>query len=375
MISYLEEEERLIGIKGPRGVGKTTLLLQYLKQIDLDQKGENLYVSLDHIWFLDNKLYNLTDKFVKRGGKVLALDEVHKYPNWSQELKNIHDDFTQLKVVFTGSSLLEILNARADLSRRAVVHDMQGLSFREYLSLETGFHLPQLSLSQILNTHVECSSLILEKLKPFVHFQSYLKQGYYPFYLQSQKNYTTKLDSVINLILEIELPLLRQTDISYARKMKQLLLILAESSPFVPNLTKMAERIGINRKTLLLYIHYLEEAKLIRSIHKDSKGITRLQKPDKILLDNTSLSLLLSPSSDIGSLRETFFTNQLNHHHKIAYPVKGDYIIDDQFLFEIGGKTKSSKQIEGIPNAFRVLDDIEFGNGNTIPLWLFGFLY
>lgn len=375
MISVLEDEEGLLGIKGPRGVGKTTLLLQFLKQIDTEQKGEYLYASLDNIWFLNNKVYDLADMFVKRGGKFLALDEVHKYPNWSQELKNIHDDFTKLKVVFTGSSLLQILNARADLSRRAVVYDMQGLSFREYLILETGIHFPEFNLNQILKTHIECSSSVLEKIKPFVHFQTYLKHGYYPFYLQSKKNYHAKLDAVINMILEIELPMLRQTDISYARKMKQLLLILAESSPFVPNLTKMAERIGINRKTLLLYIHYLEEAKLIISVHKDSKGITRLQKPDKILPDNTNLSLLLSPSSDIGSLRETFFSNQLSYKHQITYPEKGVFLIDDQFLFEIVGKSKSAKQIEGTANAFRVLDEIEFGNNNTIPLWLFGFLY
>jgi hypothetical protein len=409
MISFLDEEERLIGIKGARGVGKTTILLQYLKKNDPNISGKYLYASLDHVWFLENSLYDLASDFQKQGGKFLALDEVHRYPNWSQELKNIYDDFNDLKVVFTGSSLLQILNARADLSRRALVFHMQGLSFREYLSIESKQEFGVITLADIVNNHARIASDILNKIKPYAYFNEYLLTGYYPFYLQSKKFYHEKINEIdiknlasnftstegeflikdsmwrlelinntheiINLILEIELPMLRKTDISYARKMKQLLLVLAESVPFVPNFTKLAERIGLNRKTLLLYIDYLEEAQLVRILNKEAKGITRFQKPDKLLPDNTNIPNALSKTVDKGTLRETFFVNQLAYKHQVQYPEKGDYTIDKQYIFEIGGKNKKQSQIAELDNAYLVLDDIEIGYSNKIPLWLFGFLY
>lgn len=375
MISFLEEKERLIGLKGSRGVGKSTLLLQYLKKQDKPQSGEYLYASLDHIWFLKNTAYGLAKEFYKRGGKILALDEVHRYPNWSQELKNINDDFKGLKVVFTGSSLLEILNARADLSRRAVVYPIQGLSFREFVRLQTNIEIPSIKLEDLLKDHAEITMEINKKIKPYAYLDDYLSWGYYPFYLEHKNNVGRKIEEIINMILEIELPLLRQTDISYARKLKLLLLILAESAPFVPNISKLAEKIEINRKTLLIYIQLLEEANLIKTLQKDSKGISRFQKPDKLLPENTNISIQLSSGINKGTIRETFFVNQISYQHEIEYSEIGDYKVDRQYIFEIGGKTKKGKQLEESEGSYLVLDDIEYGYSNKIPLWLFGFLY
>lgn len=367
---------RLIGIKGARGIGKTTLLLQFIK-IHLSGETEKaLYVSLDNIWFSNHTLMDLVDYFVKRGGKNLFLDEVHKYPNWSQELKNIYDDFPALKVVFTGSSLLELLNARADLSRRANVYDMQGLSFREYLNIETGIPLETHSLEAILQNHIKIAEDIALKIKPLQYFENYLKTGYYPFYKENPDWYFISLHEIINLMLEIELPQLRGVDLAYVHKIKQLLLIISESVPFVPNVSKISEKIGINRTTLLLYLHYLEEIGLTLNLYKAAGGMSKLQKPDKIFLENTNLMMALSPKfTNMGTMRETFFANQLSYKHKISYAAQGDFLIDGTTVFEIGGKNKNTKQIKNLANAFVAADNLEFGFNNTIPLWLFGFLY
>jgi len=368
---------RLIGIRGARGVGKTTLLLQYMKQfLSKDKDTSALYVSLDNIWFSERRLIELIDDFVKRGGKYLFADEVHKYPNWSQELKNAYDDYPELKIVFTGSSLLEILNARADLSRRAVVYQMYGLSFREYLNMSLSENFPIYSLQDILENHREISSEILKKIKPLQYFNRYLERGYYPFSFEMEELYYSQLEEVVNLILEIELPLLRGVDISYVAKLKQLLLIIAESAPFKPNVQKMSEHIGINRATLVSYLHYLQETHLIKHLYKDSTGMSKLQKPDKIFLENTNLAYVLAAHrANIGNLRETFFFNQLDYRHKVEYSENGDFIIDKKYTFEIGGKSKSNRQIYMLQNAYIAADDMEYGFDNKIPLWLFGFLY
>jgi hypothetical protein len=377
--SLLEEihwDARLIGIKGARGVGKTTLLLQYIKLKLKDQLQQSLYVSLDNIWFSNNTLSYLVDHFVKRGGKFLFLDEVHKYPNWSQELKNIYDDYPSLKVVFTGSSLLEILNARADLSRRAIVYHMQGLSFREYIGLETGHVFPKISLSTLLKKHIELAKEINVKIKPLQYFDQYIQNGYYPFYKEQPSLYSIRIEEVINLMLEIELPMLRKVDIAYIHKIKQLLLIIAESVPFIPNITKLSEKIGLQRGTLLSYLHYLDEIGLTKNLFKVAEGISKLQKPEKIFLENTNLMFTLSAeNSNKGNIRETFFVNQLSYQHKVNYAEQGDFTIDMKYTFEVGGKNKKNKQIETVKNAFVVADDIEYGSFNKIPLWMFGFLY
>ncbi|HLP73529.1 MAG TPA: AAA family ATPase [Bacteroidales bacterium] len=368
-------DARMIGIKGARGVGKTTLLLQYIRKFhEFDPSA--LYVSLDDIWFSENRLSDLADRFVKQGGKILFLDEVHKYPEWSRELKNIYDDLPELKIVFTGSSLLEILSAGADLSRRAVVYRMQGLSFREYINFETGLDLPVISLADILSKHLKLSKEIVDEVKPLRYFPSYISNGYYPYYKEVPELYHIRLGEVINMIIEIELPMLKGVDPVYVNRLKQMLLIIAESAPFIPNISKLSERTGINRNTFVLYLSWMNDAGLIKNIYRNTAGITRLQKPDKILLENSNIAFAVnSDKPDPGSLRETFFVNQLSFDHKITYPEKGDFLVDGSLLFEIGGRNKSNRQLPDTANSFIASDDIEYGNRNKIPLWLFGFLY
>lgn len=368
-------EARLIGIKGSRGVGKTTLLLQHIKK-NLPLNEKVLYVSLDNIWFSENKLVDLADQFVKRGGEYLFLDEVHKYPNWSQEIKNIYDDYSQLKIVFTGSSLLEILNARADLSRRAIVYTMQGLSYREFLAIKAGVSIGVYSLEQIIKNHVEIAREINSQLRPLQYFDAYLRAGYYPFFTEIEALYHSRIEEIVNMILEIELPLLRKVEVSYVTKIKQLLQIISSSVPFIPNITKLSERIGVNRSTFVTYLYFLEEAGITINLFKDADGISRLQKPDKIYLENTNLmQAYAGRNANIGSMRETFFLNQIGYKNKVDYTSKGDFLVNKKYTFEIGGISKNDQQIKGVKNSFIVSDNIEYGTGNKIPLWLFGCMY
>jgi uncharacterized protein len=377
--SFMQEvnwNARLIGIKGARGVGKTTLLLQYLKINFTDNKALTLYVSLDSFAFRGKTLLGLADEFVRNGGKHLFLDEVHKYPNWAQELKNIYDDYSELQIVFTGSSLLEILNSRADLSRRVVIYHMQGLSFREFIMLETGIYFAQLTLESILKDHLHLAGLINAKIKVFPHFEKYLKQGYYPFYREELDLYEHRVEEVINMMIEIELPLLRGMDIGLVPKIKQLLVIISESVPFVPNIVNLSQKIEIHRTTLMSYLFYLQELGLTYHLLKEARGSVRLQKPAKIYLENTNLMYVLySFSANRGNVRETFFANQVGYKHKISFHEKTDFLVDNTYAFEIGGKDKSKKQITCIENAYIVSDEIEYGYQNKIPIWLFGFLY
>ena len=362
--SFMQEvnwNARLIGIKGARGVGKTTLLLQYLKINFTDNRALTLYVSLDSFAFRGKTLLGLADEFVRNGGKHLFLDEVHKYPNWAQELKNIYDDYSELQIVFTGSSLLEILNSRADLSRRVVIYHMQGLSFREFIMLETGIFFAPLTLESILKDHLHLAGLINAKIKVFPHFEKYLKQGYYPFYREELDLYEHRVEEVINMMLEIELPLLRGMDIGLVPKIKQLLGIISESVPFVPNIVNLSQKIEIHRTTLMSYLFYLQELGLTYHLLKEARGSVRLQKPAKIYLENTNLMYVLSSfSANRGNVRETFFANQVGYKHKISYHEKTDFLVDNTYAFEIGGKDKSKKQITGIENAYIVSDEIEY---------------
>lgn len=345
LMDEINWEARMIGIKGARGVGKTTLMLQYIKK-HFEHDPAVLYVSLDDIWFSDNKLADLADRFVKQGGKLLFLDEVHKYPGWSGELKNIYDDFPELKIVFTGSSLLEIMNARADLSRRAIIYRMQGLSFREYLNFELGLKLNSHSLDEVLHNHLKISSEVTSEIKPLKHFSRYLREGYYPFYKEIPELYYTRLGEIINMIIEIELPLLRGVDVSYSSKLKQMLLIISESAPFIPNISKLSERTGINRNTFISYLNFLCEAGLLRNLYRDSRGITRLQKPEKIFLENTNIAFALGNGlPEKGNIRETFFANQLSYGHSLTIPENGDFLADNSRTFEIGGRGKDNKQL------------------------------
>lgn len=376
LMAEINWNARLIGIKGARGIGKTTLLLQYIKLHLSDRLDEVLYVSLDAIWFNTNSLVDLVKDFEQKGGKYIFLDEVHKYSGWAQELKNIYDDYPELKIVFTGSSLLEILNARADLSRRAVIYNMQGFSFREYLGIETGIRFERITLADLLAQHTDKAREVNEQIKPFQHFDNYLQHGYYPYYKEESDLYFMRLGEVLNMMLEIELPLLRQIDLAYVAKIKQLLTVIAESVPFIPNVSKLSEKIGINRSTLLSYLHYLDEIELTRNLFRSSEGISLLQKPSKIYLENTNLLYLLAQeNANRGNLRETFFANQVGYAYELNYAEQGDFTVNNQYTFEIGGKDKTEKQVKGLDNAYIVSDDITHGFHHKIPLWLFGFLY
>ncbi len=369
---------RLIGIKGARGCGKTTLLLQHLKNnhIDLVSTGKALFVSLDNIWFAKNSLLDLADSFTKNGGKILYLDEVHKYENWPIYIKNIYDDYPELQVVFTGSSLLQILDARADLSRRPVMYKMQGLSFREYLTIKTGNDFQKLPLEEILMNHTKYAFDICNKIKPFEHFNEYLKTGYYPFFMEGLDTYYMRLEETVNMILEMELPLLRKIDIAYVPKIKKLLAVIAESSPFMLNTSKISGAMELNRTTLLSYLKSLTDAKLIESLFKDLKGVSSLQKPDKIFLENTNLMYLYQGKNvDEGNVRETFLLNQLDYNQTVEFSEVSDFFVNDKYTIECGGKSKTGEQIKTLENAFVAADGIEIGSGSKIPLWLFGFLY
>ena len=369
---------RLIGIKGSRGCGKTTLLLQHLKNnhMDLVSSGKALFVSLDNIWFSKNSLLDLAESFSKNGGKILYLDEVHRYEDWPIYIKNIYDDYPELQIVFTGSSLLQILDARADLSRRSVMYNMQGLSFREFLNIKTGNNFQELSLEEILNNHFKNAFDICDKVKPFEYFDEYLKTGYYPFFMEGMDTYYMKLEETINMILDVELPLLRKIDIAHISKIKKLLAIIAESSPFMLNASKLSGAMELNRTTLLSYLKSLTDAKLIDSLFKNLKGVSSLQKPDKIFLENTNLMYLYQGTKvDEGNIRETFLVNQLSYNQTVEFSKESDFFVNDKYTIECGGKSKTGEQIKNLENAFVAADGIEIGSGSKIPLWLFGFLY
>jgi len=373
-MAWLQQSERLIGIKGSRGVGKTTLLLQYAKKF-LHQEPF-IYISLDNLYFTENKIFDFADEFVKNGGKYLLIDEVHHYPGWSVELKNIYDTQSGLKVIYTGSSLLHLIRGRADLSRRSVSYTLPGLSLREYINFTENTDFSAFSLSEILESHTVLAKKVWSIVKPVKKYKEYVEIGYYPFFLEGQENYRGKLMEVILQVLESDIPLIAGVNISHVNKLKQLLYVISESVPFKPNIEKLSERIGISRNTLKDYLYYLGEALLINSLTIKGKGISRLSKPEKIYLHHPNLMFALSGSSaDTGNLRETFFYNQVSVKHLVNYARKGDFLVDDHLVFEIGGKSKTRKQIKGLEKSFLAIDNIETGYLNEIPLWLFGFLY
>ena len=374
-INSVDWSNRLIGIKGARGVGKTTLLLQYIK---LNHKLDSsvIYASLDNLHFQNNTLVDFTESFVQRGGRFMYLDEVHRYKNWGIELKNIYDDYPELKIVFTSSSILELRKARADLSRRAVMYEMPGLSLREFLKFETGLDLPAFSINDLINDHIDITTDFIGKFKPLQYFQEYLKYGFYPYYLENLKSFHQKLEEVIQTVLDVDIPQFQEMQISHIKKLKKLLYVISASSPFKPNIQKLSEKIEISRNTLKIYLNYLEEARIINQLEASTKGVSVLQKPEKIYLHDTNLIYVLAPEKlEIGSVRETFFYNQVNVNNIITSSKVADFLVNDKYTFEVGGKTKSSKQISGIADAYIVKDNIEMGFDNKIPLWLFGFLY
>ncbi len=382
LLGEIEWENRLIEIKGARGTGKTTLLLQRAKQ--LQSTAVVLYTSLDLPYFYSNSLFELADEFYKKGGKYLFLDEIHKYPNvkigqdWSNEVKSIYDSFPDLMIVYSGSSLLHLHAGNGDLSRRKASYELHGLSYREFLNFSYSFDFEKFSLIELLRDHVSIARTINEQIKPLAYFQEYLQIGYYPFFKESIPNYSSRLQNVINLIIESDIPATVSIPSDNTEKLKKLLGAISSSVPYTPNLKALSVNLSIaDTRTTLKYLTLLENAGLIKQLSTESIGNKILQKPDKIYLQNTNLLYVLSHNQpDMGTVRETFFYNQLMKQYPVTYPKVGDFLVNNELLFEVGGRAKTQKQIESYNGPkYIVADRIEIGFANKIPLWLFGFLY
>lgn len=367
MFHQINWQNRLVGLTGPRGVGKTTLVLQYIREnLTLH---ETLYVTAEDFYFAGNRLLDLADFFVKSGGKYLFIDEIHKYPDWSKELKLIYDYHRHLKVVFTGSSVLDIKKGSSDLSRRAIIYGMQGLSFREYLALFHGVEAPKFTLQEILDHRVDLPQIP----HPLPLFANYLKKGYYPF--ASEDDFGLRLRQVINQTLETDIPVYAGMNVSTGRKLRQLMAIVAERVPFKPNMSKISEILNISRNNIADYLMYIEEAGMIAQLRTATGGVRGLGKVDKVYLDNTNLVYnLAGENQNTGNTRETFFLNQLRVNHEIFSSPTADFKVDN-LDFEIGGRNKGSKQIINVEKGFIVKDGIEKGFLNVIPLWHFGLMY
>lgn len=371
----IDWNDRLIGLMGARGTGKTTLLLQWLKEQNLPSI-KAAYFSMDDLYFSSHSLKETARAFHKNGGKILVLDEVHKYKNWSSEIKNIYDFFPSLKVVFTGSSIIELSRQQGDLSRRAVMYELPGLSFREYLQMKKLHSFKPLSLEKIISDPTKLKALFPKDFRPYEYFGSYFQKGYYPFILESEVSVHQKINQMIRTIVESDMAELKDFDIRNAKKMLQLVYIIAQQVPFKPNITQLAEKTGIHRNTINNYLYFLEQARLIHLLQPKGTSINTLKRPDKIYLSNTTLQYALAEEKvNIGSARETFFYSQLFLNHKVQAPAKGDFIIDNKYIFEVGGVAKNQKQTAGLKNAFIVSDDLEYPQGKHLPLWMFGMTY
>lgn len=375
LFDQIKWNNRLIGIKGSRGTGKTTLLLQYLKGLNLKPK-EAAYFTLDDLYFTANSLVETAEQFYRGGGKFLFLDEVHKYEGWSRHIKNLYDFYPDLKIVFTGSSIIDIAREEADLSRRALMYHLQGLSYREYLSFLKVLSVPAFTLEELLDPDRHWRKAFPSNFRPMEHFNNYLRHGYYPFFAEDPESLSDRLQQLIRIIVEYDMAELHDFDIRNARKMLQLFYILATNVPYKPNITELAQKSSVHRNTITNYLSFLEQAQLIRQLYHTGISIATLQKPEKIYLDNTNLAYALSNiQPNEGNLRETFFANQVAAKYKLNYTNTGDFIVNGKWTFEIGGKNKSRKQIKDLQNAYRVIADIEFPATDALPLWLFGFLY
>jgi len=366
---------RLIGIKGARGTGKTTLLLQWLKEQNLPA-GKAAYFSLDDLYFTVNSLKDTAAQFYKNGGSVLVLDEVHKYRNWSLEIKNLYDFYPGLKIIFTGSSIVDITRQEGDLSRRALLYELHGLSYREYLSMQGIIHLPVIKLEDLLYNVAEIKTKMAPEFRPLEYFENYLNFGYYPFGLPEMSTVHQRINQLVRTIVEVDMAELKDFDLRNAKKLLQLVYVIAQQVPFKPNITSLAAKTGIHRNTLNNYLYYLEQAKIISLLFPAGNSTAILQKPEKIFLNNTTLLYALAEQKpEIGTVRETFFLSQLQPFHQVNMPKQGDFRINGKQTFEVGGKGKSKKLLMGVPNSWVVKDELEFPVMNAIPLWMFGLLY
>lgn len=367
-------KQRMIGIKGPRGAGKTTLMLQHFKY-DLGLPPEALFITADHTWFYNHTLLDTANDWYKQGGKILFIDEVHKYENWSVELKNIYDGLPEMQVIFSASSALDIYRGERDLSRRVVSYLLSGLSFREYLIFTNGLSIDPFKLEDFNNNHQKLSRKITDGFRPLPAFRKYLEFGYLPIIIEGEDTYRMKLNQIINTIVDTDLAYIVSYNSGTATKVKKLLGVIAESVPFKPNIAALARKLDLSRDSVYQYIYQLQDARLLNTLSSEGKGVSTLQKPDKIFLENTNLAFALKEKPDIGNIRETFVLNQLlNAGLKVSAPTEGDFDIDG-LTIEVGGKGKNSSQVKHLENYLIAADDIETGVGNKIPIWLFGFLY
>ena len=367
-------DSSVIGIMGERGVGKTTMLLQRIKE-KYANPDDTFYISLDHYWFGTHELQDLIKFMYKRGITEFYIDEVHKYKGWSGILKTLVDELHDLRIVYTGSSLLEIDNAKVDMSRRQTPYTLKGMSFREYLEYEGILKINAVTLEELLENHVPIAMDIVSKTKVLVAFDTYLHTGVYPFYRDAGKDFLVRLKEVVDTVIESDLPAVEIITYDTVDKCKKLLMIIAENVPLQPNVDKLATSLGTTRDTLLKLLYKLDKAEILELLTVELKSYKKLVNPKKIYLGNTNLMYALSPKIEIGTLRETFCIDQCASVGTVQMPPKGDFLVNGKYLFEVGGEGKTFDQIADIPNSYLAVDGIEPGYGARIPLWMFGLLY
>ena len=369
-------EKQLVGIRGSRGVGKTTLMRQYIKQHYGVDAGEALYCVMDSLYFTNHSLLDLAEHFHLMGGKHLFLDEVHKYPTWSKEVKEIIDLWPDMKVTFTGSSLIQILNADADLSRRVLTYDMAGLSFREFLHFYKHIELPAHSLDDLLTHTDSICQQVCKACTPQPLFEEYLRVGYYPFYDGSETEYYSRIENIISFIIDQEMTQFCGVEPAYTRKLKAMMMYLADNPPYEVNIVKLAAYLEINKTTVLSYLASMQRAELLHLLYADNKSVGKMQKPDKIYIHNPNVLHALGKQFNIGTLRECFAVNQLSVGHTVEYSkTHGDFKVDGKITFEVGGRDKSFEQIAYLPDSYVLADQIAMPVGKRLPLWLIGLLY
>ena len=368
-------ETRLLGIKGARGVGKTTMLLQHIKET-FDNVDDAFYVSLDNLWFQNHRLEELVEFLYTHGVNHIYFDEVHKYANWTAFLKNMYDDYPDLNVVYTGSAMLAIDNSTSDLSRRQSLYTLHGLSFREYLEYEGIIALEPLPLEELLARHTSYAMEVVAQVKVLKYFEQYLDRGYYPYYKEAGKDYQTHMEDVVQLVIDSDIPAVEET-ITYAtrQKIKKLLMVIAENVPLEPNINKLAASLDSSRDQTLKMLYWLDRAALLWLLMDKVKDYKHLTGPKKIYLNNTNLMSALGNKVSKGTQRETFFANQVGAVSMLLMPKQGDFMVDGKYLFEVGGAQKTFAQIANLPDSYLAIDNVEVGNGNRIPLWLFGCMY
>lgn len=370
-------EAQLLAIRGAKGVGKSTMMLQYIRSHYEIGDRQVLYCSLDTNYFADHSILDLADSFYKMGGKHLFLDEVHKYANWSREIKEIYDFYPNMRVVISGSSLLSLMTGNVDLSRRCINHDIQGLSFREFLQFYKGINLPIFTLENLLSAPHKLIDACPADFRPLGLFKEYLQYGYYPYYKRNAVDYYYTINNVIRQVIEDEMPRICKIDLGNTRKIRAMMNMLASAVPYEVDISKMSVQSALPRTTILAYLGHLSNAQLLNLLYSDLLNIKKMQKPDKIYIENTNMLYALATHPvELGTVRETFAVNQLMFQHSVEFGKKqGDFLVDGTYRFEVGGADKKYKQIANLPNSFILADDIEFPIGNKIPLWMIGFLY